>query len=418
MATFTDTFERKETKYRLTAQQYTAMLNALSGRMVLDEYGRARVTSLYFDTPDRSLISRSLEKPLYKEKLRVRWYNRLEDDTRVYIEIKKKFDGIVYKRRVGCSRGAMRAFLTQGMPYEQACERFPLANEEERAEAVAPRSLQISREISQFMEAHRPLTPSMYIMCERTAYASPAPMAEREVGEAGSDLRITFDSGIAYRDVRAQPGVRAGYRPLLALGDVIMEVKTAFAFPLWLVEALSGCEAYPSSFSKYGAAYEACTRRARPAAARAAEGAGGHAAGAGSARMLRFRTFESVALQGRAVRPADAGAGAQAAGGAGAVGAHAAATGLAAIPGAAGATAPAAPGVHAASPAHAPVAHPARTLTDTAPLRPMLVPCPADGRLRAMPNVTSRHFHAPVPKHVRREARASQRLMKKESNCA
>lgn len=74
MASFTDTFERKEVKYRLNAKQHREVLDALAGRMAADEYGRTRITSLYFDTPTRDLIARSLEKPLYKEKLRVRWY--------------------------------------------------------------------------------------------------------------------------------------------------------------------------------------------------------------------------------------------------------------------------------------------------------------------------------------------------------
>ena len=104
MASFTDTFERKEVKYRLNAKQHRCVLDALAGRMAADEYGRTRITSLYFDTPSRDLIARSLEKPLYKEKLRVRSYGTPLQSERAYVEIKKKYDGIVYKRRVGCSR--------------------------------------------------------------------------------------------------------------------------------------------------------------------------------------------------------------------------------------------------------------------------------------------------------------------------
>ena len=83
MASFTDTFERKEVKYRLNAKQHREVLDALAGRMAADEYGRTRITSLYFDTPTRDLIARSLEKPLYKEKLRVRWYGTPTSGERV-----------------------------------------------------------------------------------------------------------------------------------------------------------------------------------------------------------------------------------------------------------------------------------------------------------------------------------------------
>lgn len=185
MASFTDTFERKEVKYRLNAKQHREVLDALAGRMAADEYGRTRITSLYFDTPTRDLIARSLEKPLYKEKLRLRWYGTPTSGERVYVEIKKKYDGIV---------------------------------------------------------------------CERTAYA-PVP------GVDADGLRITFDSGVAYRDVLAgEGGAGSTFHPLLGLGETIIEVKTAGAYPSWLVEVLGGCRAYPSSFSKYGAAYQECER--------------------------------------------------------------------------------------------------------------------------------------------------------------
>ena len=213
MASFTDTLERKEVKYRLNAKQHRCVLDALAGRMAADEYGRTRITSLYFDTPGRDLIARSLEKPLYKEKLRVRSYGTPLQSERVYVEIKKKYDGIVYKRRVGCSQAAALSYLMGGVPYENACAMNPLVDPLQQVEALAPRSLQIAREIDSFVARYRNLRPSMY-------------------------------------------------HPLLGLGEVIMEVKTGAAFPSWLVEALNGCAAFPSSFSKYGAAYEAVERAA------------------------------------------------------------------------------------------------------------------------------------------------------------
>lgn len=270
MASFTDTFERKEVKYRLNAKQHRHVLDALAGRMAEDEFGRSRITSLYFDTPTRDLIARSLEKPLYKEKLRVRWYGQVRQAERVYVELKKKFDGIVYKRRVGCSQAAAMAYLVGSVPYENACVANPLTDQEQQEEALTLRSIQIAREIDAFVKRYHNLRPSMYIVCERTAFA-PLP------GGGADGLRITFDSGVAYRDAMAAGRrVDTQFHPLLGLGEVIMEVKTSGAFPSWLVEALNGCEAYPSSFSKYGAAYQAVERAAAvacggaPAMARAA----------------------------------------------------------------------------------------------------------------------------------------------------
>ena len=108
MTSYQEVFERKEVKYRLDAAQRHAMLTALEGRMAVDDYGTTSIVSRYFDTPDRALIERSLDKPLYKEKLRVRSYGIAGEDDQVFVELKKKYQGIVYKRRVGCSYAAAR----------------------------------------------------------------------------------------------------------------------------------------------------------------------------------------------------------------------------------------------------------------------------------------------------------------------
>lgn len=276
MATFTDTFKRKEVKYKLTERQHRYVLAQIAPYMELDAFGQTRITSLYFDTPARDLIARSLEKPLYKEKLRVRWYGVPQPGDRAYVEIKKKFKGIVYKRRVGCTREAAAAMLMHGVPYLQACGNYPLADEVQQRESLGRHSFQIAEEIKQFVNLHGPLYPSMYIQCERRAFALRSQEAGEESVQEGrsngaqtgrsdavqssvsfaGDLRLTFDSGIAYRDALAEAeGAAAVYRPLLAPGEVIMEIKTSGAFPFWLVEALNACGARPSSFSKYGTAY-------------------------------------------------------------------------------------------------------------------------------------------------------------------
>lgn len=240
-------FERKETKYRIDAQQHAAIRAALEGRMEPDAYGLVRVESLYFDTSERLLIARSLEKPLYKEKLRVRSYGRPEPDSRVFVEVKKKFRGIVYKRRVGMSVEAARAYL-DGAPYERACRDRPLLDARAQATSFAPRSLQIAREIDAFVARYAPLAPSMRIACNRVAYA---PVAD----DVPSDLRITFDTGLSYVD-ELDPQHPCG--TLLGAGEAIMEVKARGSYPLWLAHALAQADVKPSSFSKYGAAYRAC----------------------------------------------------------------------------------------------------------------------------------------------------------------
>lgn len=268
MTSFNETFERVEKKYRLTAEQRAALAPYLDAYMELGEYGKSTVTSLYLDTPDASLICRSLEKPLYKEKIRVRYYGQAEcmtDDSAVFVELKKKFKGVVYKRRLRMSWGATKSFLA-GEGYEQACKRFPLASEREQETSFSARSVQISREIEAFVSHHGPLQFSMSIACDRTAFSRRSvPVSDIPLLETGTgvqpvwlddDLRITFDDNIRYARLDER-GCGSEVVSLLPQGECIMEIKARGAFPLWLVRALSVCKIRPTSFSKYGESYKA-----------------------------------------------------------------------------------------------------------------------------------------------------------------
>ena len=103
----TSIFERKEIKYPISSRQHDELLGLLSGRILPDEYGLTTVCNIYFDTPDHRLIRESIEKPMYKEKLRLRTYGVPGEGSTAFLELKKKFDGIVYKRR-------------ETMPYSEA----------------------------------------------------------------------------------------------------------------------------------------------------------------------------------------------------------------------------------------------------------------------------------------------------------
>lgn len=253
MSQIIETFERTEKKYRINRKQFSAVISAMACKMAVDGYGKSHITSLYFDTRDRSLIDRSLEKPLYKEKLRLRQYGCDEgSQSLVFIELKKKFKGIVYKRRVMLSRAAAEAYLS-GMDFESACRTFPLISERLNEEAISARNLQIAREIDEFIARHQNLYPSMLISCERTAYAA--------CGAADEDLRITFDEDLMCKDLfcaHAAPG------KILRGDEIIMEIKSSHAMPMWLVETLSLNQIYPTSFSKYGEAYKICEGAALP----------------------------------------------------------------------------------------------------------------------------------------------------------
>ncbi len=217
--------KRFELKYLLTAPQEEFFLHGISGRLFPDEYGLTPIASLYYDTPEHRLISASLEKPLYKEKLRLRSYGLATDDSPVFLELKRKAYGIVYKRRVQST--------------------VPLVNRFLAGEGEICAGGQINREITYFRDFYGNLAPSCLIICDRTAYAAP-----------GSDLRITVDNGPRYRTDRLDLTTSMEGTPLLPKGYSILEIKVQEAMPTWLSRLLAEGGIYQTGFSKYGEAYK------------------------------------------------------------------------------------------------------------------------------------------------------------------
>lgn len=223
-------FKRVETKYLLSTEQYKRVLASMQAHTRGDEYGKSTICNIYFDTPDYLLIRRSMEKPIYKEKLRLRSYGTADHGSNAFAEIKKKYDDVVYKRRIS---------LTEQQGMELLCSRKPCDDS------------QITHEILYFLEHYKYLRPAVFISYEREAYY------DRE----NSDFRITFDRNILWRDwdVDLTKGVYGN--PILSGGQVLMEVKAAGAMPRWFVDILNENRLNKTSFSKYGRAYEAIFRR-------------------------------------------------------------------------------------------------------------------------------------------------------------
>lgn len=244
MTLYSDVFERKEMKYLLDRRQRDILEARIRECMVKDVYSGSSVSSLYYDTPDFALIERSLDKPVYKEKIRLRAYDSPCMSSPSFVELKKKYKGIVYKRRIMASLRAAQLFL-QGEHYEHVCRMFPLQDSDMQAQSLSLRSFQIAREIAFSIARYDALSPSFLITCKRSAYASPD----------GDGLRITFDDDLAcdYDAHDLLHTIRAV--PLLSEGHSILEVKNAGPLPQWLLSALNEAQAYPQSFSKYGRAY-------------------------------------------------------------------------------------------------------------------------------------------------------------------
>ena len=273
MGTYVDVFRRKEVKYRLNAEQVSELRKAIDTRMEHDLYGVSDIKSMYYDTLNHSVIARSLEKPLYKEKLRLRAYGEPTESSRVFLELKKKFKGIVYKRRIGMTYAAAKAFMV-GMDYAEAAASYPLDEQAGPIEELTRKNIQISREIEAFIDRNEPMFGAMLIECHREAFTERPGMADPD-DPIDHELRITFDYDIAYSEFkplstasvdrfgRFEGRIIASERAteptrLLPEGEAIVEVKVLGSYPLWLVKALDGCGARPSSFSKYGTAFSKC----------------------------------------------------------------------------------------------------------------------------------------------------------------
>lgn len=217
-------FKRSEIKYMIDEDIFRKLMEVMKKYMIADAYGRSTVCSLYFDTPDYLLIRRSLDHPMYKEKLRLRSYGVANESTKVFVEIKKKYDSIVYKRRI-----AMK---------ESEAQRYLLHHEKVM-------SCQISDEIDYCMDHYEGLAPAVMLSYEREAYYA----------KDDHEFRITFDRNILWRDYDLSLCKGIYGNPILKEDQVLMEVKTAGAIPLWMVEFFSGNKIYKTSFSKYGTAY-------------------------------------------------------------------------------------------------------------------------------------------------------------------
>ena len=219
-------FLRREQKYILTPEQKKLILDAMAPHMRLDQYGRTTIRNIYLDTDSFRLIRRSIERPVYKEKLRLRHYGNVGTDARVFVELKKKSQSLVYKRRI---------IMTEKQAVEWLCE-----------DGAAPVQTQIAREIHYFRDFYRPLTRTVFLAYEREAYSDPG----------GGDLRITFDENIRARTEELTTLAGDQGKRLLGDGQTLMEIKTAGAIPLWMTGVLSEIHLYKTSFSKYGEAYQ------------------------------------------------------------------------------------------------------------------------------------------------------------------
>lgn len=219
-------FKRVEKKYLLNGTQRKALMERLEGRIEEDVYGKYSISNIYFDTADNELIRESLDKPVYKEKLRLRSYGTPEDGDKVFLEMKKKWKGVVYKRRVEFPYSVAMDYIEKGIyPERYDC--------------------QILKEIDYMIKFHG-LRPDTFLAYDRRAY----------VVSEDKNIRFTIDEKIRSRkyDLKLSAGDKG---KLLMDGDKsLLEIKAPDALPIWFVNIMSELGIYPTSFSKFGRVYQ------------------------------------------------------------------------------------------------------------------------------------------------------------------
>lgn len=264
-------FARQEEKYLLAPGASEKLRFLLGSSLEPDGYGPTRIGNIYLDTPEQLLVRRSIEKPDFKEKLRIRTYgNVLDGEHPAFLELKKKYLGTVYKRRVRMTLREALRFVCEGIvplsPYKGDAAKVTLNH-------------QIMDEMQWTLEHYGQIRPSLAVSYERSAYTYTSP---------SGTLRLTLDTNARwdlpvvspFLSPRARPGVQPGAqlgtqpgdqhqsdaqealpsscsRPLLPPNACIMEIKTSGALSLEFTRILNELKCFPQSFSKVGHAYEA-----------------------------------------------------------------------------------------------------------------------------------------------------------------
>lgn len=216
-------FKRHEIKYLITINQYINLMNYLSDKVEKDVFYKSTIYNVYYDTDNFELIRKSIGRPIYKEKLRIRSYDKPTLDSSVYVELKKKYDHIVYKRR------------------EKIAYKYILNNS-----FLDGAETQIDKEIKYFNDFYGGLTPKMFLSYEREAYYF----------KDDNQIRITFDTNIKYRTENVNLVPSISDIKLLPNNLVLMELKVPFSIPYDLAKYLSSDKIFKTPFSKYGTAYK------------------------------------------------------------------------------------------------------------------------------------------------------------------
>ena len=218
-------FRRSEQKYILSKEQLNEIKKMLKDVFIEDEHGESTICNLYFDTEQYNLIMNSIDKPKYKDKIRLRSYNIPNLNSNIYLEIKRKYNGVTGKRRIQMNIDDYYEFINN------------IENQKNNS--------QVKKELKYYFKLYN-LKPSMFLSYDRMAFYY----------KENRDFRITIDKNILARDFDLEIDKGIYGTRILEEDKYIMEIKTLGVLPMWFVQYLNKLKIYPQSFSKYGEAYK------------------------------------------------------------------------------------------------------------------------------------------------------------------
>lgn len=217
-------FKRVEKKYLLTEEEKDELFERIKPYIEKDKFYESTIGNIYFDNKNNDLIIKSIEKPLFKEKIRVRCYGTPNNNDAVFLEIKSKYKGVVGKRRIKMTLNKFYDFIENGQ-YDK--------------------NNQIMKEIVYHFNYYK-LYPKIYIAYDRKSFR----------GIEDHNLRITFDSNLRSRRDNLKLESGSYGESYFETPHYIMEIKTLGSLPLWFNKILTELKIFPKSFSKYGNIYK------------------------------------------------------------------------------------------------------------------------------------------------------------------
>lgn len=218
-------FKRVEQKYLLNEKQYLAIKKALKENFQKDKYFESKIYNLYFDNDNDDMMANSLDKPIYKAKIRIRSYQEVKKHNDiVFLEIKKKYKGIVYKRRITLTYKEYQDYINENK--------------------LPTHDIQIMKEIDYEIKQYN-LKPKIFVAYDRQSYYS----------KTDTNFRITIDENLRSRFNELSLKDSKKNKIFFQEKTYIMELKSQYGLPLWFTKILSENNIYKKSFSKVGSIY-------------------------------------------------------------------------------------------------------------------------------------------------------------------